>query len=66
MYLLSKFSDDQPSKSYLKRNAERRAEAGGYTLTSHGKVTSKLPTPGTKITPEELDKVTDILPIDKN
>ena len=44
-------------KGVLRKHAEERAAAGGYSLTAAEQVTSQLPAPGSKMTPEELEKV---------
>lgn len=55
--LLSKLCEDDHTKSFLKKHAEKTAEAAGASLTHASQVTSQLPAPGTKMTPEELEKV---------
>ena len=55
--LLSKLCEDDHTKLFLKKHAEKTAEAAGVSLTRASQVTSQLPAPGTKMTPEELEKV---------
>ena len=45
------------TKLHLKKHAEERAAASGVSLTKPVNVTSTLPEPGTKMTPDEFDKV---------
>ena len=45
------------TKSFLKQNAESRATSSGVSLAPVSHVTSQLPASGTKMTPDELEKV---------
>ncbi len=57
VYLLSKLCEDDVTKSFLRRHAENVAASQGFSLTPASQVTSQLPAPGSKMTPEELEKV---------
>ncbi|XP_013411271.1 gamma-tubulin complex component 2 [Lingula anatina] len=61
VFLLSKLSDDEKTKSFLEKNALDRAAASGTTLSSHSNVLSQLPASGSKITQEELSQLRDKL-----
>uniref|UniRef100_K1PPH0 Gamma-tubulin complex component n=1 Tax=Magallana gigas TaxID=29159 RepID=K1PPH0_MAGGI len=49
------------TKDYLARNAKDRADRSGVSLTSHSKVISQLPAPGTKITMQDFTELKDTL-----
>jgi hypothetical protein len=45
------------TKEYLARNAKDKADKAGVSLTSHSKVISQLPAPGTKISMQDFTEV---------
>ncbi|XP_064605100.1 gamma-tubulin complex component 2-like [Liolophura sinensis] len=61
VFLLSKLSEEKKTKQFLGKNAKDRADNAGLTLTSHSKVISQLPAPGTKMTQQELTEIKDML-----
>ncbi|XP_050392733.1 gamma-tubulin complex component 2 isoform X2 [Patella vulgata] len=61
VYLLSKLAEDDQAKEFLGKYATDKANEAGLTLTSHEKIIGQLPTPGTKMTSQELSEIKDIL-----
>ncbi|XP_046359513.1 gamma-tubulin complex component 2-like [Haliotis cracherodii] len=61
VYFFAKLCEEDQTKEFLAKNARDKADAAGMTLLPHGKITSQLPAPGTKMTEQELSEIKDKL-----
>ncbi|XP_064628663.1 gamma-tubulin complex component 2-like isoform X2 [Lineus longissimus] len=61
VYLLSKVAEDEPTKTFLEKNAKDKAAAAGVSLTPQGHILSQLPAPGSKMSTQEFVELRDKL-----